>query len=293
MRGSACTLIGLQGVNLMHGDQIRAQLTCGSGNTVPGMPGGGLAVAGPEGTYEFGANLQAMVGIYRLCWRSAQVDELGEAAGEEFLVEAGIIIVNGLHESSVHCIIGTECIFDGVGSGLTAGDKMVLKKDLCEENHTVAGFRGFALTTTLSSSVSKFTFGLVQDASPGTYVKCWCSGTGACQTASDFAAFAGLVHVACSPGTSQGRAGSSLGNMFRSSGSGRFQGLASGKRPVTNLGSGRSPLGVFPGEGRKNGREREDGCPCRGWPSSLEGMWRAWVRWALGLQIRPSSLAGS
>ena len=40
-RGDVCVLSGVQGVELEAGDEVRVQLTCGTGDTVAGIPGDG------------------------------------------------------------------------------------------------------------------------------------------------------------------------------------------------------------------------------------------------------------
>ena len=80
---------------------------------------------------------------------------------------------------------------------------MALKKGSCKQDQIAHGFRPHASATEFLSGVLEFDFGQVSEASPGTYVKCWCSGvsrTSSCDTGVDFAAPAGELHLLCPTG---------------------------------------------------------------------------------------------
>ena len=99
IRGDPCKLERVDGIGLRTGDAVRVLLACGAHDTIPGMPSNGSAVAETDGVYRFVGNMQASVGMYRVCWESSAASHAvggdGEGGDRSLQVEVGILIVHG------------------------------------------------------------------------------------------------------------------------------------------------------------------------------------------------------
>ena len=189
--GQPCSLQGITGQDLSHGDLWMAMDTCGQQNFIPRFAHAGASqkVSASGSEIAWGPiPPTAAGGQYRLCWCS-----IGFAcvSGEDFFTDAGSLTLLGMSPNMQDrtCISGQVCVLRGLqgtfhdaevarGSSLLALDTCGLPGVLprFSKAGTIDQDRddGGGAATAYRTEVAITTAG-------GQYRLCWCSGAGLCE----------------------------------------------------------------------------------------------------------------
>ncbi|CAE7458020.1 dbo [Symbiodinium sp. CCMP2592] len=210
--GQRCSLGAVQSVRASLEDRIMILAGCGTGQAVPGFPGGGIAKAVDDGGFELlgtdGEVLQPRVGIYRLCFcrEGSEIGACSEPAA--FAAPVGLLTVNGPFSQMNTCVLGSTCTLQLSGTGLAVNDKLALTKQSgCDA--LVGDFVSLQGYSTPKEPIRLRREGDVWHADvgkipsravPGTYKICWCPAEASCEALTSFRAEAGTLQLECPRG---------------------------------------------------------------------------------------------
>ena len=221
--GQLCSLRNIQSVRAHAGDRVMVLTACGTGFSVPGFSGSGIAELNTDDSddafFEFldSSNtlqiLQSPVGIFRLCFCRPKPEPDSEACETptSFAAPVGLMVVKGPFDQTTACSAGQPCALSLTGMALTHQDKLLLTPHACDSPEVTdlslaVGLPGYdALQQPLSleevgrrleASLGK----LPLETRPGVYHACWCGAGSACTSSSSFRAAAGTLSVNCPGG---------------------------------------------------------------------------------------------
>lgn len=166
----------------------------------------------------------AAAGIYRLCWcrpqALGQLESVSDgylndtqndmtavaleacSEGTSFRVDFGIITIKGTASSDHECTIGESCQLVTSGTGLSDGDRMMLKTGSCENLTSLHWLRDSGMSRPATGRGTEYDFGfLITTAVAGEYLKCWCKLDHTnCTSADDFQGHSGALTIKCPEG---------------------------------------------------------------------------------------------
>ncbi|CAE7548498.1 SVEP1 [Symbiodinium necroappetens] len=214
--GQRCSLGAVQSVRASLEDRIMILSACGTGQAVPGFPGGGIAKAvatwlRDNGGFELlgdGEVLQPRVGIYRLCFcrESSEIGACSEASA--FAAPVGLLTVTGPFSQMNTCVLGSTCILQLLGTGLAVNDKLALTRQsgcdaLMGDFVSLQGYSTPKEPILLRREGDLWHADVGQipsNAVPGTYKICWCPAEASCEALISFRAEAGHLQLECPRG---------------------------------------------------------------------------------------------